>query len=389
MTGTSPTPLRVGYSTATAESVGNFLASRYALPSPVECSLLRRGFNDSFEVLDANGQRYVLRLSCRRTRGEADVASETEFLTYLDSVGVPIAAPVPAQDGALFTCGLLPEGRRPVVLFRHIGGRSPKPGASTDARAQGVTLARIHAAAENYAGGKLAHYRLDLDHLLHRPVAAVMAIKPLATKTQEYLSELASRLAASVAAAGNLSWTLCHGDCHGGNARIAEDGPRAGQAIFFDFDDGGPGYLAYDLAVYLWANAFLQRELAMWHAFIDGYRSIRSIPATDFDALHLFVPIRHIWLMGEYAGRIAEWGSEAVPVEWLAKQVDLLQAWEDEKLSPDSCKSLPCCRSECVLRCRPPPSRSLSYNQLAASPSSRMNIPTLGSCPVRQPAHVH
>jgi hypothetical protein len=117
MTGRSPTPLHVNYSTATAESVGEFLATRYALPGPIECSLLRRGFNDSFEVLDANGQRYVLRLSCRRTRGEADVASETEFLTYLDSIGVPVAAPVPAQDGALFTCGLLPEGRRPVVLF--------------------------------------------------------------------------------------------------------------------------------------------------------------------------------------------------------------------------------------------------------------------------------
>jgi hypothetical protein len=68
--------------------------------------------------------------------------------------------------------------------------------------------------------------------------------------------------------------------------------------------------------------------------FIEGYRSIRSIAAADFDAVHLFVPIRHIWLLGEYAGRIAEWGSEAVPVEWLSKQVDLLQAWEDEKLSP-------------------------------------------------------
>src|SRR3954468_4534725 len=120
MTGRSPTSLRVSYSTVAADSVGDFLATRYALPSPVECSLLRRGFNDSFEVLDANGQRYVLRLSCRRTRGEADVASETEFLTYLDSVGVPVAVPVPAQDGALFSCGLLPEGRRPVVLFRHI-----------------------------------------------------------------------------------------------------------------------------------------------------------------------------------------------------------------------------------------------------------------------------
>ena len=103
----------------------------------------------------------------------------------------------------------------------------------------------------------------------------------------------------------------------------------------FDFDDGGPGYLAYDLAVYLWANAFLQRErVAMWHAFIDGYRSIRSITAPTSMHCIYFVPIRHIWLMGEYAGRIAEWGSEAVPVEWLAKQVDLLQAWEDEKLSP-------------------------------------------------------
>ena len=200
MTGSSPTSLRVNYSTATAESVGNFLATRYALPSPVECSLLRRGFNDSFEVLDANGQRYVLRLSCRRTRGEADVASETEFLTYLDSVGVPVAAPVPAQDGTLFTCGLLPEGRRPVVLFRHIGGRSPKPGASTDARAQGVTLARIHAAAENYAGGKAAHYRLDLDHLLHRQVAAVLDVRTLGTETRERLTGLASRLSASVAA---------------------------------------------------------------------------------------------------------------------------------------------------------------------------------------------
>jgi Ser/Thr protein kinase RdoA (MazF antagonist) len=171
---------------------------------------------------------HARRLSCRRTRGETDAASETEFLTYLDSVGVPVAVPVPAQDGALFTCGLLPEGRRPVVLFRHIGGRSPKSGSATDAQAQGFTLAHIHAAAENYAGGKAAHYRLDLDHLLHRHVAAVTGIKGLATKTQEYLRDLASRLSASVAAAGHLSWTLCHGDCHGGNARIAEDGPRAG-----------------------------------------------------------------------------------------------------------------------------------------------------------------
>ena len=126
MTGTATTRLTAGYSTATAESVSNFLATQYALQSPIECTLLRRGFNDSFEALAADGQRYVLRLSCRRLRGEADVASETDFLAYLDAVGVPVAAPVPARDGALFTSALLPEGSRPAVLFRLIEGRSPK-----------------------------------------------------------------------------------------------------------------------------------------------------------------------------------------------------------------------------------------------------------------------
>ena len=333
MTGTATTRLTAGYSTASAESVSNFLATQYALQSPIECTLLRRGFNDSFEALAADGQRYVLRLSCRRLRGEADVASETDFLAYLDAVGVPVAAPVPARDGALFTSALLPEGSRPAVLFRLIEGRSPKADVAVDARAQGVTLARIHAAAKDYGGTKATRYRLDLDHLLHRQVAAVMGVRTLATKTVEYLKGLTSRLAASVAAADGLTWTYCHGDCHGGNARIAEAGPRSGQAIFFDFDDGGPGYLAYDVAVYLWANVFLQRRTAMWHAFIDGYRSIGPITASDFDTLNLFVPIRHIWLMGEYAGRVAEWGSEAVPAAWLDQQADLLRAWEDEKLS--------------------------------------------------------
>jgi hypothetical protein len=46
----------------------------------------------------------------------------------------------------------------------------------------------------------------------------------------------------------------------------------------------------------------------------------------------LFVPIRHIWLMGEYAGRVAEWGTETMA--WIGQQEQFLRAWETEKLSP-------------------------------------------------------
>jgi Ser/Thr protein kinase RdoA (MazF antagonist) len=70
----------------------------------------------------------------------------------------------------------------------------------------------------------------------------------------------------------------------------------------------------------------------MWFAFIDGYRSVRPIAPADFDAVALFVPIRHIWLMGEFAGRVAEWGTTSTA--WLDQQADFLQAWEAERLSP-------------------------------------------------------
>jgi Ser/Thr protein kinase RdoA (MazF antagonist) len=140
--------LEAAYSTASAESVAKVVTEGYALAPLIECSLLHRGFNDSFEIKTANNQRYMLRISCRRPRGEADVASETAFLAYLDSVGAPVATPAPTRNGALFMLGHLPEGWRPIVLFHYAEGRDPKADSPDDARAQGITLARIHAAAD-------------------------------------------------------------------------------------------------------------------------------------------------------------------------------------------------------------------------------------------------
>jgi Ser/Thr protein kinase RdoA (MazF antagonist) len=325
--------LGVTYSTATADAVAAFVAANYDLPEPLDCMLLQRGFNDSFAVRTADQARYVLRISSRRHRGDADVDAETRFLAYLDSVGVPVSAAVPTRDGALFCEAAMPEGHRPVVLFRHAEGRAPNLDAVVDARAQGVTLARIHTAAESFPDRDAGRYRLDLNHLLHRQVAAVLGLKNIKQETRDCLSELALRLNASVCAVPNLSWTRCHGDCHGLNARIVTEGAQAGQARFFDFDDGGFGYLAYDLAVHLWAQvSFQRRRHAIWLAFIDGYRAARPIARVDFDAVRLFVPIRHIWLMGEYAGRVAEWGTESMA--WLDQQVEYLRTWEAEKLSP-------------------------------------------------------
>jgi Ser/Thr protein kinase RdoA (MazF antagonist) len=291
--------LPVVYSTPFAMAVADFVSTHYDLPGSLECTLLRRGFNDTFEIRTKDGERFILRVSARRARGDADVASETEFLAYLDQQGIPVAAAIPARDGSLFSSAFFPEGHRPAVLFRHAEGRASQGNSAADARANGVTLARIHDVAGGFPAGDKGRYRLDADHLLHRPLSAILALGNLRDSVSAGLADLSGRLSRGLAERDELSRTRCHGDCHGYNAHIAQQGPHAGQAVFFDFDDGGPGYLAYDLAVFLWACvSFGRKQHAAWHAFIEGYRAIRELPHADFEAVHLFVPIRHMWLLG-------------------------------------------------------------------------------------------
>ncbi|WP_257167410.1 phosphotransferase [Bradyrhizobium sp. SRS-191] len=316
------------YTTTSAESIGRFVATHYALPEPLACRMLNRGFNDVYLITAANGDRYVLRLSHHRARGPADVRTETDFLAHLARCGVPVAAAIPARDGALFVRGEAAEGLREGVLFPAIDGRTPEVASQSDARANGVTLARLHDAAMSYAADAPL-YRLDLDHLLHRPLARVQELCRLIDADDGgFLQEIGARTAARIEAMSDLTWTQCHGDCHGFNARISTDGT----AVFFDFDDGGPGYLAYDLSVFLWAKlSFGRRFHAAWHAFVDGYRSVRPIASQDFEAAHAFVIVRHIWLMGEQASRSREWGSE--PVRWITQQREFLEGWEAQQLT--------------------------------------------------------
>jgi Ser/Thr protein kinase RdoA (MazF antagonist) len=316
------------YTTSRAEAVAQFVAEQYALRPPLNCRMLNHGFNDVYLVVTATNERYVFRLSHHRSRGAADVRTETDFLAHLARSGVPIAAPVQTHEGALFVHGRSPEGVREGVLFLALGGRAPDATSIADARANGATLAMVHNAADLHSAAAPL-YKLDLDHLLRRPLGRVRdsGVVEGASATAD-LETIAARAAERIEKFDHLTWTHCHGDCHGFNARITE----AGEAAFFDFDDGGPGYLAYDLSVFLWAKVSFGRKLhAMWDAFIDGYRSVRPIAPNDFEAAHMFVIVRHIWLMGEYASRVREWGSE--PVSWIGREIEFLKAWEAERLA--------------------------------------------------------
>ena len=334
--------LRAVYSTIDAASIAEAVDQHYAVGPVRGCRMFARGFNDVYEVEGADGRRYMARLCDRRFRGPANVDYETAFLTHLARSGLSVGTPVPDRDGGFWRMLDAPEGPREFAVFERLSGRPPlaalqrlgEADAQTVAgvRALGASLANIHLAGETYVG-PASRYQLDAAHLIERPLAQILSAvdEPLAAKARRLGEALRVRLAAC---AGELSVGHCHGDNHGGNALIA-DGPDGELEVgWFDFDDGGPGFLAYDLATFLWSFLLHARATEMneasrplWPAFIAGYRSARPVAPADFAAIGFFVAIRHVNFLGQHVSRIPEWGAVNVSSDRIRGELRLIRDW--------------------------------------------------------------
>ncbi len=335
--------LRAAYSTIAAASIAETIDHAYALGPVRGCRLYARGFNDTYAFEAGDGRRYMARLCDRRFRGPANIDYEIAFLRHLQSSGLSVGAPVEDEEGGFWRMVEAPEGPREFAVFERLSGRPPlaalqRSGKSddqtiADIRALGASLGRMHNAGDSFDGPP-SLYRLDSEHLLERAPAQILAVvdEPLAAKVRERVEAVRAHLADC---AGAISTGHCHGDNHAANTLIAEDADGGLVPGWFDFDDAGPGFLAYDLATFLWTFLTFTRGREMgevsrplWPAFIEGYRQARAIPDADFAAIGLLVSVRHINFIGQYASRIPEWGVGMVSAEWIEAQLGLLRKWE-------------------------------------------------------------
>ena len=95
------------------------------------------------------------------------------------------------------------------------------------------------------------------------------------------------------------AYGLIHGDLHNRNFRVTE----SGALTLFDFDHGGYGWRAYDLAT---CRGPLSDEA--WCAFLDGYQSVRSLSDAELEIIPTFQKIRPIWDLGDVLAMRSAWG---------------------------------------------------------------------------------
>jgi Ser/Thr protein kinase RdoA (MazF antagonist) len=157
-----------------------------------DCTLLQAGFNDIYEVVLADGQRCIARLSSRLERGVPNVDYETALLQHLKYAGAAVAAPWVAKSGAFSVEVTAPEGPRSLVVFDFLPGKPPGD-EPADIVAMGAELAHIHVLSRDYKGPP-SEYQLDFDHLLRRPLARLLAIRDLHEEVREMLNSIALSL---------------------------------------------------------------------------------------------------------------------------------------------------------------------------------------------------
>ena len=202
-------------------------------------------------------------------RSLSDISYEIDVLNHLGNKGVPISKPLPQKDGRFIQSLSAPEGGRYVVLFTYAAGNdlSYEKEAETKAFNYGKSVAKIHNAVQDFTSLH-ARFSLDLNHLVNEPLKSIGPMLSYRREDWGYLQYLADKIRHQLSELPSdaLEQGFCHGDFHGGNAHIADDGT----ITFFDFDCCGWGWRAYDIAVFRWGARLGGMENELWMQFLRG-----------------------------------------------------------------------------------------------------------------------
>lgn len=275
----------------------------YDLPSRREIEPIRLTNNAVFEVR-AGGEQHALRVHRPEYRSPAQVRSELAFLRTLGPqlAGTKVDAPQPLEtrDGELVVRAGTNDGLL-CVLFTWIDGSELKPTRGLGPRSAfllGEALARLHVAAERFEpppGFDVPAWDAETMFTSESPFQPGPMESFLPAEAWPLFRDVA-RLTRSVfeqldelpGARG-----LIHADFILSNCRFARR-DRGWRLGVLDFDDLGCGYYLYDLAPLLGNLAdFPDSYPRLRRAVLDGYRSVRPLPAPLDVHLPALMAARH------------------------------------------------------------------------------------------------
>ena len=272
-----------------------------------DCKFFSGGFNHTYQIKSGEGRTYYLRAYRKQWRTIEDICYELDVLNHLKRKGFPAAQPIPHKGGQYFCAVPAPEGQRYLALFTEAIGKeiSYEHEPEQMARSYGQAVANMHHALDDFSS-PYSRFHLNISHLIDLPLNNIEPFLSHRPGDWAYVQHFAGTLRQQLLLlpASKLEQGFCHGDLQGYHANVDPNGTLT----FFDFDCGGQGYRAYDLAVFLWCCRLEDAVDLRWDAFLSAYRDARSISDLDVRAVRLFACARYLWHMGVHTQNSPDWG---------------------------------------------------------------------------------
>lgn len=301
--------IEVTRSIVDSNALAGVIERDYLFDEPISCQLISKMLRtqDNDHYLVKSGDRKVVarvyQLGTHLQREESDYLYELAWLQYLREEGLPVSYPLRRRDGSYLGHVNAPEGKRYYALFSFAEG---KPMVATDADqlyTMGSQMAQIHLASNAF---KSEHHRqpMDLAFLVDRPLARLKAfwadrqdekLDILTTSAEDAREEILTLLRNEETTED--SWGPIGGDFHPYNTRFT----REGEPGYFNFDLCGPGWRAYDIAVFLLNADLIKQSSNLSEEFFSGYYSRRPLSRNEHAAIAPFLTIRRIWLTGTFS----------------------------------------------------------------------------------------
>lgn len=306
------------------------LLPEYGLRQIAAADYFSGGFNDTYRFRTQDGQVYYLRLYRQRWRSLSDIRYEIDLLLHLQAKGILAMQPVARLDGEFYSTLECAEGRRYALLSKELPGSevSYEAAPAEMARRYAQAVAALHQALDDFTS-PYQRVALDLEHLLDQPLRLTTPFLAHRPDDVQFLQQLVAFIRANLERLGldRLAWGPCHGDLQGYHAKVAPDGSLA----FYDFDCGGPGFRAYDLAVFRWVTRLQERESLAWPAYLESYLAKHPLAEVDLQALPYFTACRYTWHLGVHAENSYDWGVSFLNDEYYdTKLAQLRQLAQDE-----------------------------------------------------------
>ncbi len=313
------------------EAIASEVLPQYGLGTHAKCEYYSGGFNHTYRVTAEDGTVYFLRAYRKNWRTLADIQYELDVLNHLHKKNFPAAHPLPTRNGAYYYPVNAPEGTRFIALFTLAPGPeiSYKNNPGLVAMSYGHAVADMHDALQDFHSSH-PRFQLDLDFFTKQPLQYIEPFLRDRPEDWRFVKEFAAKLyqRLSKLPVDDLELGFCHGDLQGYHANVSADGTLT----FFDFDCGGYGFRAYDLAVFLWCCRLEDAVSVRWESFINAYCERRAINKLDIQAVPLFVCARYLWHIGVHAQNSPDWGIDFLNKDYFKDHLERLRKAEEDYL---------------------------------------------------------